>query len=194
MSPKHPLDDVDDGNPYGGNSPMTPDYQGGTRVIPGQVRPGAAPRLVEDPAQMRIGTTGRASIYVDRPVAPTDLSKLPVNPFTHVGAVPTKFAQDPRRVEGSLSREHSPEYVILAELKRPGWNWLRVSHWVQEHGGRGMIVSDAFLRQCAMLAHFGDPQAGKLLIYAQQTNELVRRAMQAAAQSARARLARSIGR
>lgn len=193
MSPKHPLDDVDDGNPYGGNSPLTPDVQGGTRVIPGQFRPGAPPRLVEDPANMRIGTTGRASLHVDRPVPPTDLSKLPYNPFSHVGAVPTKFAKDPRSVEGSISREHKPEYVILDELKRVGAK-PAMAFWVQQHGALGKLVSDAFLRQCALLHHYGDREAGKLLAYAQQVNEFVRRALQSAEQSARARLARSIGR
>lgn len=191
--PKHPLDDVDDGNPYGGASPLTPDFSGGTRVIPGEARAGAAPRLVEDPSQMRIGTTGRASLNVEHPVPPTDLSKLPFNPMTHVGAVPTRFRGDPRNQLGSLDTDFYPEHVALAQLKVQGCKpWM--FGWVYARGKRGLMTSSAFLRQCVVLSHYGDVEAGKLYGYAQQVNNAVAQALRSAEQSARARLARSIGR
>ena len=193
MSPKHPLDDVDDGNPYGGASPVTPDFQGGTRVIPGEFRPGAPPRLVEDPANMRIGTTGRASLNVEHPTKPVDLREFPYNPMSHVGAVPKKFAVDPRRQLGSPDTELYPEHVVYAQLKVQGAKpWM--FNWVWVRGQNGHATGALFLRQCALLFHYGDVEAGKLYQYASQVNAVVRQAMQSAEQSARARLARSIGR
>lgn len=195
MSPRSPLDEIDDGNPYGGNGASSGDLQGATRVQhPGVSRPGAAPRIFPEQERARIGTTGRASLNVQHPTTPIDLASLPVNPLTHVGAIPTKFTYDPRTAPpGSLSQVLAPAYLVMDRLSKIGVEAWMFS-WVHERARRGFGVDSTILRKLEALHYFGEPQAAKLYAYCQQVNEFVARAMGAAAQSARARIARSIGR
>lgn len=158
-------DDTDDGNPYGG-SDGDYDRGGAARVAhPGDIPAGPSRKFIPRDVVERIGTQGRAPLHVERPVEPT---RLPFNPFRFSGVQPTRLPTDPRGTIGT-SVASTPAHVVLSRLKSKGAEpWML--HWVYDRGTRGVPTDIDILRQCDLLARFGDTIAPRLLSYAQSIN------------------------
>lgn len=178
----------DDGAPYSGAGPSQPDTKGAPRVmnpvLVGGMRPGVVNRIIPKEETTRLGTSGRASIHVERPV---ELTPLPYDPRRFVGVEPTRLPTDPRREVGSGGIDTMPGYVILSRLKATGAEeWML--HWVHVRGQRGQLVPDDVIYQLQVLAQYGDAVALRMLKYIDQVHGAIRNAAMAQRQSQAARM------